>query len=391
VNVLDLVLLLLLVVAAAVGYQRGATLQLFSYGGLLIGLFVGATLAPRIGTLIHGRAEQAGIAVGMLLLFGAVGDAIGWLIGHRVRSHARGTRVLGQADAAGGSLIALVATLLAIWFIALNLVNGPFPRLAAEVRGSAIVRGLGSTLPDPPSILGEVRRLFDRFGFPEVFDGIPPAPADPVRQPSREEAQRVVGFASASTVKVIGHACDSIQEGSGFVVADGYVVTNAHVVAGMDQPVVVTSSGSDLGAVVVSFDPVLDLAVLQVGQTIGPPLSLTPTEVGRGTTGAVLGYPGGGSLTGTPAAVRQPIAAVGHDIYGHGDVERDVYELQATVRPGNSGGPFVLADGTVAGVVFASSSVDPTVGYALTSTEVQGEVGQAIGRTSAVDTGPCVP
>ncbi len=390
-NLLDLVLASLLVIAAVAGYRQGATLQLFSYGGLLLGLFVGATLAPRMAALSQGRTERAGIAIGMLLLFGAIGDGVGWVIGHRVRSHTQGSRRLGQADAAGGSLIALVATLVAIWFLALNLVNGPFPRLAAEVRGSAIVRGLGSTLPEPPSILSEVRRLFDRFGLPEVFHGIPPAPAAPVLAPSRQETGRLESLASASTVEVVGRACASIQEGSGFVVADGYVVTNAHVVAGMDQPTVVTSSGAEVSAEVVSFDPTLDLAVLRVDGSVGPPLPLASNALGRGATGVILGYPGGGSLTGLPAAIRQPISAIGHDIYGRGDVRRDVYELQAVVRPGNSGGPFVVADGTVAGVVFASSSVDPGVGYALVSTEVQGEVDQAIGQATAVDTGPCVP
>ena len=44
------------------------------------------------------------------------------------------------------------------------------------------------------------------------------------------------------------------------------------------------------------------------------------------------------------------------DIYGQDVVHRDVYELQAVVRPGNSGGPFVTTDGDVAGVVFAAST-----------------------------------
>ena len=109
----------------------------------------------------------------------------------------------------------------------------------------------------------------------------------------------------------------------------------------------------------------------------------------RGTDGAVLGYPGGGSLKFTGAAIRRDITAVGKDIYGRATVERDVYELQAVVRPGNSGGPFVLSGGEVAGVVFAASTTDDHIGYAITSTAVIPKLQQAEGHTQAVSTKGC--
>jgi len=389
VNGLDVFLAVVLVAAAVSGYRRGATLQLFSYGGLLVGLLVGAIVAPRLATSVDGPAAQAGVALGTLLLFGVAGDALGWLLGSRARKHARGSR-FGTADAASGSLVGLVATMLAIWFVALNLVNGPFPGIAAEVRGSAILRGLGSAFPDPPSVVSEVRRFFDRFGFPEVFEGIPPEPAEPVSGPAPAEKQQAIDLASASTVKIVGRACDHIQEGSGFVVADGYVVTNAHVIAGMLAPEVSDVDGVGGPASTIFFDPELDLAVLVVDGPLGPSLPLATSDVERGAVGAVLGYPGGGPLIGRGAAVLQPIPALGHDIYGKVDVERDVYELQTEVRPGNSGGPFVLEDGTVVGIVFAASSVDPGIGYAIRTTEFLDEIDRALSSTSAVDTGPCI-
>jgi S1-C subfamily serine protease len=272
----------------------------------------------------------------------------------------------------------------------LNLANGPFPQVAAEVRGSAIVRGLDSALPQPPSVVGEVRRFFNRFGFPEVFSGIPPAPAAPVQAPSPAEARRAAALAAPSVVKVVGRACGEIQEGSGFVVADRYVVTNAHVLAGVGDPQVSNADGASARAVTVAFDPELDLAVLLLAERLGPPLPLARTDVPRGAGGAVLGYPEGGPLDAEAAAVRQPIEAIGHDIYGRSDVERAVYELQTVVRPGNSGGPFVLPDGRVAGLVFAASSVDPGIGYAIRSTEILDEVAAAVGRTAPVGTGACI-
>ena len=388
-NGLDVIIVAVLVAAAVSGYRRGATLQLFSYGGLLAGLVVGALLAPRVATLVESRTAQAGLAMTTLLLAGAIGDAFGWLLGARVRSRARGSR-LGSADAAGGSLVALVATLLAIWFVTLNLVNGPLLGIASQVRGSTIVSGLGGAFPDPPSVVGEVRRFFDRFGFPEVFEGIPPEPGQPVRDPSAEEARLAVDLASESTVMVLGQACDHVQEGSGFVVADRYVITNAHVIAGVTAPEVRTSDGASGWASTVFFDPELDLAVLLLGTPLGPSLQLATEDVERGAVGAVLGYPEGGPLVSSTAAVRQPLPALGHDIYGRNDVERDVYELQTLVRPGNSGGPFVLPDGRVAGIVFAASSVDPGIGYAIRTTEVLDEVDVALASTAPVGTGPCI-
>ena len=257
--------------------------------------------------------------------------------------------------------------------------------------GSAVVRTLDAALPQPPSLLAQVRRLFNRFGFPDVFSGIPPLPAEPVRPPSQEEARAAAEAAASSTVQVIGPACDVIQEGSGFVAADGYVVTNAHVVAGMDDPEVRSAVGGSADATTVLFDPDLDLAVLSVPNASGPPLPLATEPLDRGAPGAILGYPQGGPLDVRRAAVRRTFAnAVGRDIYGHGEVDREVLELQTLVRPGNSGGPFVLPDGRVGGVVFAASSTDEGVGYAIASGEVDDILQSAIGRTSEVDTGPCI-
>ncbi len=387
VNALDLLLIVLLALSGVSGYRRGFTLQAFGFGGLLIGLVVGALLAPFFANIVDGPNARAGLAVLVLLAVAALGNAAGWFIG--VHARHRAASRFAKADSVAGSAVAVVASLLAIWFLALNLANGPFPAVATEIRGSAVVRTLDAALPQPPSLLAQVRRLFNRFGFPDVFSGIPPLPAEPVRPPSQAEARAAAEAAASSTLQVIGPACDVIQEGSGFVAADGYVVTNAHVVAGMDDPEVRSAAGwSD--ATTVLFDPDLDLAILSVPGATGPPLPLATEPLDRGAPGAVLGYPQGGPLDVRRAAVRRTIDAVGRDIYGHGEVERLVLELQTLVRPGNSGGPFVLPDGRVAGVVFAASSGDDDVGYAIAADEVEDPLRTAMGRTASVDTGPCI-
>jgi S1-C subfamily serine protease len=310
------------------------------------------------------------------------------MIGSRFWALARQS-VFGVADSVAGSFVALAAVLVTVWFLGLNLANGPFPTLSEQIRGSAVVRSLDQVLPRPPSILSEVRQFLNRFGFPEVFADLPPAPVGPVNGPSRSEAAAIARPALDGTVRIVGQACGAIQEGSGFLADPHYVVTNAHVVAGVHLPQVQQQNGGSQNAVTVLFDPKLDIAVLWVRTAPGPVLDLAPNDVDRGADGAVLGYPGGGPLTFNPAAVRRQLNAVGRDIYGESVVERVVYELQATVRPGNSGGPFVLADGKVGGVVFAASTTDDDVGYAIASSEVIPKLRQAEGRTDAVSTQAC--
>jgi S1-C subfamily serine protease len=200
-----------------------------------------------------------------------------------------------------------------------------------------------------------------------------------------------VRAAEASTVLVLGRGCldGYLNEGSGFVAAPGYVVTNAHVVAGVTDIWVQKGPGAGHEpAEPIVFDPDLDLAILHAPTLTAQPLQLELQNVARGTGGAVLGFPGGKPAH-VAAAVRSVIEPVGRDIYGQGEVKRRVYELQAEVRRGNSGGPFVLPDGRVAGVVFANSVLDEEVGYAIVADQVTPLLDRAVGLTAPVGVGPC--
>ncbi|MDP8956944.1 MAG: MarP family serine protease [Actinomycetota bacterium] len=387
-NLLDVFVVLLAILAGVNGFRRGAALQLTAYAGLIAGLLAGAVLAPILADLVESPFAQAMVALSTLLVLAAIGDGVGWFVGSRFWAIARRSS-LRVFDSAIGSIVAVVAVLLTVWFLGVNLANGPVPALAREIRGSRVVRTLDHALPRPPSLLAGVRRFLNRFNFPEVFEGLPPPPAGPVQGPSRGQAAAAAEQAMDSTVRILGEACDVIQEGSGFVAASNYVVTNAHVVAGVTAPQVQQQNGGSQAATPVLFDPELDIAVLRIGLNPAPALALSGSEESRGTAGAVLGFPGGGSLRFQPAAVRRELDAVGRDIYGESVVRRSVYELQTVVRPGNSGGPFVLTNGQVAGVVIAASTTEPRIGYAVTSPEVIPLVRAAQGRTQRVSTGPC--
>ncbi len=183
-----------------------------------------------------------------------------------------------------------------------------------------------------------------------------------------------------------GPACDEILQGTGFVVADDLVLTNAHVIAGGSPRV--EWDGQTFDAVPVLFDDDLDAAILRVDGLDAPALTLLTEEVARGTGGAVLGYPHG-RYTELGAATRRAMNAVGRDIYSEDHIERRIYELQVTVRPGNSGGPFALPGGRVAGLIFGASVTQRNLGYALASPRLIPLVEQAEGSSEAVSTGRC--
>jgi S1-C subfamily serine protease len=210
-----------------------------------------------------------------------------------------------------------------------------------------------------------------------------------VDRPTDPRARAIARAAEASTAKVTAETCGAISSGTGFVIARDYVLTNAHVVAG-GSTVRVLLGGQLRVASAVLFDPRLDVALLWAPGLGAQPLTLAASDPKRGDTGAALGFPGGGALTIVPAAVAARYDARGLDIYGKDPVNRSILELRANIERGDSGGPFMLADGTVGGVVFAESRTDPDVGYALSPTQVAIKAGPAIGRTSQVDTGQCI-
>ena len=388
-NIVDLVILVALALAAFQGFRLGGVVQVLTFGGFLVGLYLGALLASVTVRWAHAQSARTALAlvtmVGVAILCGAVGRIVGNLAFGRVH---RG--VLGPIDSALGVLVTVAATLLAVWLLANTLVNSSSLALNASIAHSRIIRSLDGVLPAPPSVFSQVQGFLSAEGFPPVFAQLAPASAGPVALPGNAQLQQAVARAGASTVKIISDGCGQIQEGSGFVVAPGLVVTNAHVVAGIAHPSVEDGNGLH-DTTVVSFDSSYDLAVMRVPGLTDPSLVLDPNVVPRGVEAAVLGYPGGGPFTADAAGVMAEFQAEGRNIYGQGLPIRDVYEIQAVVRPGNSGGPLVEPDGQVIGVVFSRSTTNGDIGYALTSPGVLTRVSRAAGATGPVGTGACAP
>ncbi len=386
-NLVDVVLLVVVAVAAIEGLRLGAVLQVLTFGGFWLGMYLGALLASVTGHWAHSQAIRSIVAVGTVLVTAIVLGVAGRVIGARLFRRVHRGR-MGSLDSALGVVVAVCASLLAVWLLASTLVSSSSLQFNAALSNSRILRSMDRVLPPPPSVFSRLQGFLSSEGFPPVFAGLVPASAGPVALPTPAAVDAAVHSAALSTVKIVGVGCNQIQEGSGFIVAPGLVVTNAHVVAGIPAPMVEDGAGRHRTTVVL-FDPSYDLAVLRVDGLDEPALALDPGAVPRGTGAAVLGYPGGGSFTYGGAGVMAEFEAEGRDIYGQGLTLREVYELQAVVRPGNSGGPLVLPDGRVAGVVFSRSTTDPDVGYALTSPGVLQRVESVLTSTTPVGTGPC--
>jgi S1-C subfamily serine protease len=390
VNLFDAGAILLIVVAIVLGFRSGALPQI---GGLVgaVGGGAAAILAlPLAEELLGGfdPTTRAIAVVGWLLVAVALGEGVGSTLGREVASRLDRS-VLGGIDRIAGAFVGAGQAILIIWLAGGLLAAGPFPRLAAQVTNSAVVRAVDGVLPPPTEIAVRLGRLLDASGLPDVFVGLEPQAAPPVARPDDPRARAIARAAEASTVKVSAQACGAISSGTGFAIARDYVVTNAHVIAG-GRTIRIAAGNVARDASAVLFDPEMDIALLHVPNLGTPALSFAARDPARGALGAAIGFPGGGAKTVIPVAITNTYNAVGRDIYGEDRVTRSILELRADITRGDSGGPLVLADGSVGGVVFAESRSEEDVGYALSPTDVAARVEPAVGSTTRVATGDCV-
>ena len=389
----DLLIIGLMLLAAVQGLRLGALVLLLTFGGFFVGFFLGTVVWVPLLRSAHGDDITRSVLVVSLVLFtacslGYAGHIIGTWSNATVRRHH-----LANVDAGLGVGVAVLVLLLSVWIVAavVGSPNSRFTSLDAAVARSDILHSIDGVLPQAPSIFNDLQTFLNDQGFPQVFSTLTPPSTPAVSTPTSAETKALADPAIFSTVKVLGTACTSVQEGSGFVVGPGLVATNAHVVAGESSGNTQVLLGSSAyNATPVLFDPDFDLAILRTDAPLGPALAISANLVPRGTQAAILGYPEDGGLTVGSAGVTEEVTAIGKDIYNNGSVTRGVYALDASVLPGNSGGPLLGAGGQVIGVVFSRSTVYQDVGYALTSPGVLTRVQEAERHHSAVGTGPCI-
>lgn len=389
-NPFDAIALLVLVLAVVAGLRTGALPQVGGIAGAILGLVVALNLTPWLIDLAS-DLEPTMRAIAVLgAILGAVilGEWIGSAIGRSLAGHL-GTGVLSGMDRVAGAALGAAQAILIVWLAGGLLALGLVPSLAKTASQSTAVRAVDQVLPPPSEVIGQIATVLDDSGLPDVFVGLEPVPLQPVDTPTDPQAAKIAAAAAAATARVTTRACGTQVNGTAFLVSPGYLVTNAHVVAGASTVRVTSAKGTD-DATVVLFDPTLDLALLSVPPLQGPALRFATATPERGAVGAAIGYAGGGPMAILPAAVAGSYDATGRDIYGEDRVTRRIIELRAGIEPGDSGGPLVLEDGTVGGLVFAESRTDPDVGYAMAPGLVSKRIAPAIGSRGAVDVGRCI-
>lgn len=391
--IVDLVLVVLALLAVWSGWRRGALLSAGSLVGLVLGFWIGITVAPPVvawlagvgwGSAVWRIAIAAAIVVICTMVVHWIARAVAWRLGRLVR---RGP--VRSIDGLGGAALGLLTWGAIVWLLAGFLATTGVTPLTQAVSSSRIVTGLDSISPVPvDQALGALDGVLGDAGLPEVFaDGAEiikgtQAP-DPVI-PAAVTAQ------AGSVVKVLANepVCSTSSEGSGWVVAPDRILTNAHVVAGASSIAIQPGGvGRTYPGKLVVFDPERDLAVIEVSGLDLTPLTIGPQLVG-GDSAVIAGYPENSTYKVGAARVRDVMEATGTDIYRKNTVTRQIYSLRGIVRPGNSGGALFDDEGRVVGVVFARSTVSGDTGYALTAGEIAPIVAKA-GASAQVSSGAC--
>ncbi|KAB2972383.1 MarP family serine protease [Streptomyces sp. SS1-1] len=391
-DLLDILLLLVMVAYAASGYRRGLVAGCVSLAGFVGGAAIGVWLLPWVMDLVTPGSTRATVAAVLTVLLPAVlvHELAGRLALRLRRELDRGP--LRVADGVGGAVANAVAVLIVSWVAASVLAASSSPLLTSAIRDSRLLGGVQEVMPDTtPAWFSRATSALTEAGFPQVFNPFENESTAEVARPTGDSVTpAATEAAQRSTVKIEGSAGTQGREGSGFVYAPQRVMTNAHVVAGIDRPDVrVGGVGPSYAARVVLFDPRRDVAVLYVPQLRAPVLRFDD-DAARGDSAVVAGYPEDGSLDLQAATVAGRIQATGQNIYNDETVTREIYSIRSTVRPGNSGGPLLTTDGRVYGVVFARSTTDDETGYVLTADEVASSARRAATATVPVDTGDLI-
>jgi S1-C subfamily serine protease len=386
-DLLDLALVVLAAAFAVSGYRQGFIVGSLSFIGFVGGAVLGAEFGPSISrAIVGGQTQQDVVCAAIIGQF--VASSIGAAVRQTVTSPS--STIL---DSIGGAAVSILSMLLIAWAIGSVLTASSFPVVVGQVDNSVVLGTMDRIMPtQAKTMFGDFRRLLSTGPFPQVFSGIGAAHLFAVAAPD-PAVLTSPGYLAATSrvVKVQGTApsCNRSIEGSGFVYAPHHILTNAHVVAGVQGgPVVTTKDGRTYHAQVVLYDPQVDVAVLYV-----PGLNLTPLsfddQAQAGAEAVVAGYPLDQGFTQKAARIGGTQDAVGPDIYQTGTVDRQIFEIRAVVQPGNSGGPLLSPSGTVYGVVFAAAVNMSDTGFALTASEVSADASAGADQTIPTSTQVC--
>ncbi len=388
-GIFDVVVVIVALISALHGFRVGAVAQVVTIVGFLAGLSLGVIAILNIDNHVSSSLMKSLIALVLLVLPASVLGGLARSAGVGLSFVVRRVH-LGLFDRALGTVIALAGALIVCWLFSSILVNTSSAALSQAIGQSRIMREVQNVMPPVPDGFAAVDRYLANSGFPQVLVNALPESLSPVERPNGTALARVAERAKSSTVEVLALGCGDESEGSGFATTNGLIVTNAHVVAGSTAISVTTTAGQRARARLIYFDKDFDLAILRAPSLRLPGLVVDPNYVERATPAVVLGYPEGGPFDAKPAGIATRFVAQGRDIYDSSLTTRVVYQIEADIRPGNSGGPMLSLSDHVIGVVFSRSSSTTGIGYALSSPGVVRRLQFAMKDAQPVSSGACL-
>lgn len=386
---LDILLLISFVGFLVSGLRKGFFVTLGGVAGIIAGGIATFFAIPLVSSWVGSPGWRVFWVIATAVVLLILGHAIGVAIGARIRLWLN-FPVLKTFDRLLGGVINVAVAALVVSAVAFSAATMGIPLLSQQIASSQVIGAIRSATPDSvSSAMAKARSAVMGHTIPELLEPFAPVP-ETARPPGKAPQSAAIRQAGASVAKITGtaFACGVNQTGTGFAVATNRILTNAHVVSGIAEPVVNTRDGRALPARVVYFDASNDLALLAVDDLELAPLP-PGDDLGKGAQAAFLGFPEGGPFQAEGAAIQSLRTVMVQNIYGADPSPLQIYQLGADVRQGNSGGPLLSEAGKVVGVVFAKAKGDLPVGYALSLKEVGPVMENAAGYVEAVSTGAC--
>ena len=135
-TLIDLIILIAVVFAISSGYRRGFWLSLAQYAGLVLGVVIGATLAPIVirAFSLNGAAIQSLVAIMILIVLGTIGSSVGYWVGEPIRLRLLAQPRGGRVDSFAGAVFSALAVLSVSWFLGLSLARIRSPRRFSDRR-----------------------------------------------------------------------------------------------------------------------------------------------------------------------------------------------------------------------------------------------------------------
>lgn len=388
-TILDLVLILALVSYLVYGLRNGFLVTVGGIVGFAAGAIAAFFAVPLVSGYVPDPAWRLTATIAAAVVLVLLGHGLGTMVGRQIRGVVR-IQPLRAVDRLVGGVVNVAVSALVMSMLAFSVSSLGVPVISQQLAESKVIRFIEGLTPTPvKATMAQLRSTVIGTGIPVLLEGLDQAPT--VAAPDAATDTPALNRAAESVLRIAGTAyqCGQNQTGTGFVVATDRVVTNAHVVAGVSQPVVELPGGDALQGRVVYFDPRHDLAVLAVDGLPASPLPFS-ADLPSGSAAAFAGYPHGGPFQSKPATVQDIATVLVPDIYGNNPAPEDIYRLAGDVQPGNSGGPLLTTDGQVAGVIFAKATSGSETGFAITMDDLNPVAAQAAALSSPVSSGQCI-